>query len=100
MTKKINFEKKTIKKICEENDIKYLGLFGSYARNEANQKSDVDLLVSFIKSKGFFELVQIENKFSKAFNVKVDLVTKNALNVYLKPYVNKDLKTLYNVNTR
>lgn len=100
MVKKINFEKKSIKKFCEENDIDYLGVFGSYARNEATKKSDLDLLVSFIKSKGFFELIQIEDKLSKVFNIKVDLVTKNALNTYLKPYVNKDLKTLYNVNTR
>lgn len=99
MIKRISFEKEIIKKICEENDIKYLGLFGSYARNEANKKSDIDLLVSFIKSKGFFELVRIENKFSEAFNQKVDLVTKNALNSYIRPYVNKDLKTLYNVST-
>lgn len=100
MIKTLNINKTLLESICQENDINYLGLFGSYARNEANKESDVDLLVSFVKSKGFFELIQIEDKFSKAFKVKVDLVTKNALSVYLKPYVNKDLKTLYNVNTR
>ncbi|EKD99514.1 MAG: hypothetical protein ACD_22C00238G0005 [uncultured bacterium] len=37
----INYDAQQLKKLCEKNEIAYLALFGSYARGEATDKSDV-----------------------------------------------------------
>ncbi len=46
-------DKQKIIEICRKNDDSYCALFGSYARGEATEKSDIDLLVKFSKPKGF-----------------------------------------------
>ncbi len=90
-------EKKNIRvdDICDKYNIKYLGMFGSMARNEEREDSDVDLLVKFdSKNKvGLFELDQIQRNFERRFGRKVDLVTK--INKYIEPEALKDLKTIY-----
>jgi predicted nucleotidyltransferase len=72
-----------------------LGLFGSTARGESRDDSDVDLLVRFDDTSrvGLFELGQIQREFEIRFGKKVDLVTK--LNKYILPEAMKDLKTIY-----
>jgi len=58
--------------------VKKIGLFGSYARNEQHEDSDIDLLVEFEKPIGlkFFEL---SDYLEKCFGKKVDLLTKVGL---------------------
>ena len=81
--------------ICEKYHINYLGLFGSTARGEARDDSDVDLLVRFDDKShiGLFELDRIQREFEMRFGKKVDLVTK--MNKYIQPEAMKDLKTIY-----
>lgn len=81
--------------ICDKYGINYLGLFGSVARGEQTKNSDVDLLVKFDKKRkiGLFGLAEVQDEFEKRLGRKVDLVTK--VNKYIKPYVDKDLKTIY-----
>lgn len=81
--------------LCEKYGINYLGLFGSMARGEAKEDSDVDLLVKFDNkhSVGLFKLSQIQKDFEKRFGRRVDLVTKT--NKYIQPYIKKDLMTVY-----
>ena len=84
-----------LKDLCEKYGINYLGLFGSVARGEAKKNSDIDLLVKFRKDSkvGLFELDDLQKEFENKFGRKVDLVTK--MNKYIKPYVAKDLRTIY-----
>jgi predicted nucleotidyltransferase len=81
--------------ICEKYGISYLGLFGSMARGEAREDSDVDLLVKFDDNSniGLFELDRIQRDLEMRFGRKVDLVTK--LNKYIQPEAMKELKTIY-----
>jgi predicted nucleotidyltransferase len=61
-------EREKIVEICQRNDIEFCALFGSFARGEANEKSDVDLLVKFSKPKGFDWLdaaFEIENSLGE-----------------------------------
>lgn len=88
-------DQNAINNICRTEDIAYLGLFGSRARNDAKSSSDVDILVDFIKTKSFFELARIQEKFEKVFDKKVDLVLKTTIKEPLKRYIKKDLITLY-----
>lgn len=84
-----------LKDICKQSGIAYLGLFGSYARDEQRSSSDIDLLVRFDRPVGYFKLVQIQEDIKTLLNKDVDLVTENALSKYIKPHVYKDLKTIY-----
>ena len=68
----------------KEYNVKTIGIFGSYARNEQEEQSDVDVLVEYSKTPGFFEFIKLENYLSDILKVKVDLVTKEALKPIIK----------------
>uniref|UniRef100_A0A7C4R5I5 Polymerase nucleotidyl transferase domain-containing protein n=1 Tax=candidate division CPR3 bacterium TaxID=2268181 RepID=A0A7C4R5I5_UNCC3 len=87
--------KKQLEEFCEDNDISYLGLFGSYARGEEKKKSDIDILVDFNKTKSLFEIADTQIFLEKSTGKPVDLVLKDCVKPELKPYIQKDLITLY-----
>jgi len=76
-----------IKKILKKNklvlkkefNIKELGIFGSYVRGEQKKNSDVDILVEFRETPGFFNYLKMENRLGRLLNKRVDLVMKDAL---------------------
>lgn len=78
---RLNTEKDKLIKICQEWQIIELALFGSVLRNDFNQNSDIDLLVTFAENARitFFDLDNIENQFSVLFNRTVDVVTRKAI---------------------
>ena len=60
--------------------VKSLGVFGSYVRGEADEESDIDLLVDLEdESLTLLQFIALENHLSDLLGVKVDLVEKNAL---------------------
>lgn len=68
-----------------------VGVFGSYARGEESQKSDIDILVDFNSKINLLDLIGLEQELSEVLGIKVDLVTFNSLNPLLKPYIEQDL---------
>jgi len=64
-------EYKALKK--SEYSIKKLGIFGSYARNEASANSDIDVVVAFDKP-DLLNQVGIMQELSKKFNTHVDVI--------------------------
>lgn len=73
-----------------------IGIFGSYARGEAEKSSDIDLLVDFKSRFGLLQLVRIERELTEILGIKVDLVTAKALkNKKLKEYILHDLQIIY-----
>ncbi|OGG13055.1 hypothetical protein A2875_00565 [Candidatus Gottesmanbacteria bacterium RIFCSPHIGHO2_01_FULL_46_14] len=81
--------------LCKKNDIAFLGVFGSAARDEYKGDSDVDLLVRYARPKGLFEHSGVALAFESLFGRKVDLVTDGALSKYIRTNVYRDLKPLY-----
>ena len=78
------------KEIKEKYDVKKIGLFGSYVRNEETEESDIDILVEFEVPTlhNFMALIYfLEDIFDK----KVDLVTEKSLNPYLRPIIEKEV---------
>ncbi|MBU4317470.1 MAG: nucleotidyltransferase family protein [Proteobacteria bacterium] len=59
--------------------ISFLGIFGSYVREEQLPGSDLDLLVSFDDTPGLLKFIEMENYISDFLGVKVDLVMREAL---------------------
>ena len=87
-------EKEKIIAICKRNDISYCALFGSFARGEADEKSDIDLLVRFSKPIGW-KFYGIAEDLQDVLGKKVDLATDNMLNKYIRESVLQDLQVIY-----
>lgn len=64
-----------------------LALFGSVARDEATNFSDVDLLVSFDRPVGLFHFTRVRRYLSDLLDCSVDLVTPAALRVEMRDAV-------------
>lgn len=58
--------------------IQSLALFGSYARNEQQTESDIDILVDFKEAVGI-EIVELALELDELLRTKVDLVSRKAL---------------------
>ncbi len=71
------------------------GLFGSYARGEFRQDSDVDILISLQKEKSLFDFIKIKLDLEDVLNKKVDLVEYNTIKPALKDSIlNSEIKIL------
>jgi len=71
----------------EEFNVSRIALFGSYAREEQRESSNVDILVEFERPVGFIKFIKLENYLSKKLGVKVELVTPDALKPLIKPSI-------------
>ena len=76
--------------LAERFGVTGLALFGSFARNQATERSDVDILVQFngpATSRSYFGVqFYIEDLLGR----RVDLVTDKALRSELRPYVERE----------
>ncbi|MEL7418900.1 MAG: nucleotidyltransferase family protein [Cyanobacteria bacterium J06555_3] len=71
----------------EDFKVKYLLLFGSVARNEANVESDVDLLVEFEQTISLFTFARLQRYLETILDCKVDLGTPDSLKAHLREAV-------------
>lgn len=92
MTKNIEKILKSQKKLLKEKfQVKKIGVFGSFARNEQSAESDIDILVEFYGPIGwdFFDLKEyLENILQR----EVDLVTEKALKPQIKTTILKEVQ--------
>lgn len=94
-----NMEK--IQALCKADNVKSLFAFGSVCTNKFNEKSDIDLRISFNPmdygdyAYTYFELA---DQFENLFQCPVDLVTDKSLsNPYFIDSVNQTKTLLYAV---
>ena len=91
-------DKKLQTKIVEflkSRDVKKIELFGSYARGEEREDSDIDLIVAFNKDIDLFDFVGVKLDLEEKLNKKVDLLTKDSISKYILPYIEKEKRVLY-----
>ena len=72
-----------------------IGIFGSTARGENTENSDIDVLYQLKNAVGLFNIVRIKNNLEEKLNKKVDLVSEKYINSELKPFIMNDLKIIY-----
>ncbi len=65
-------------------------VFGSYARNEAKEGSDLDLLLSFRERKSLLDLVALQSILEEKLGMKVDIVTEQSLHPKIRSYVDQE----------
>lgn len=95
-------QRKTIIKILIKNQeqlseygAKSIAIFGSVARNEATNKSDIDILVDFNSEKGIFAFLALKTYLEHILHHKVDLITPAALHPKLRNNILKDVINAY-----
>ena len=67
----------------ERYGVAWIGVFGSYVRDQQTASSDVDVLVTFKTPPSLFEFVALENYLSDLLGTEVDLVMRDALKPHL-----------------
>ena len=85
---------KTLQRYKTENGSEYgivsLGVFGSLARDEATEGSDVDVVVE-TKGANLFQLVHMKEQLETLLNAHVDIIRKRQnMNPFLKKRIEQD----------
>jgi uncharacterized protein len=70
--------------------IQSLAIFGSFARGEQNEKSDLDIVVEFNDKIGI-RFIDLADEIENIIGVKTDLVSKNGIKAKYFKKINKDL---------
>jgi len=70
-------------------------LFGSYARNEQTQESDLDIVVDFEHQANLFDLISLQQNLSELLELKVDLLSSKGVSKFVKPYIEQDKVLIY-----
>ena len=87
----INILSNQKKKLEKKYPISEMALFGSYARGDFNENSDIDILVDFNKRIDGFDYIRIAHGLEDAFEHKIDLVSRKGIKTQYLPYVEKNL---------
>jgi len=70
-------------------------LFGSYARGEQDEKSDIDLLVELDSKTNLFSFIRMKNELEILLQKPVDLVSSKGVSKFIKPFIEKDKILVY-----
>ena len=71
-------------------------LFGSYVRGQADNQSDIDILVDLDYTQRIgLGFVQMQIDLERMLKMKVDLVSSNSLSKYIKPLVDREKELIY-----
>ena len=68
--------------------VEHLYLFGSTARGEAAEDSDIDLFFDYKRGKlGLYELMEVKERASAILGRKADIMTRDSLHKVLRPRI-------------
>lgn len=67
--------------------LKSLAIFGSVARNEATENSDIDILIDFVDKATFDNYMDLKFFLEELFDRSVDLVTQKSLKSAIRQQV-------------
>jgi len=87
LTELLNQKKEDIQRIARQHGARNLRVFGSVARGEATEGSDLDLLVEMEPGRSLLDLVAIKQDLEELLGCKVDVVTEAAVSPYLRDRV-------------
>lgn len=95
LRRKMMFTK--ITEYLEKQPVEKVWLFGSYARNEENENSDIDLLIRFIRPNkiDLFDYVGIKQDLEDLTGRKIDLVEEGHEAEKVKPFIQRDKQLIY-----
>ena len=78
-----------LRQLLQSNGVRRAFVFGSYARGEATDKSDLDLLVELENGKTYLDLGKLQYELEQNYSINADIATK--LNKHFEPYITPEL---------
>lgn len=83
-----------IKPVLQRYGVTKSDLFGSYARGDFNDQSDVDILIEAPDDMSLFDLVKLQLELKTHLSRDVDVVTYDSVSKYLKPYIFQNIVSI------
>jgi predicted nucleotidyltransferase len=78
-------------KASNKYNVKRIGIFGSYARGEATETSDIDIVIE-LDAPELFKSVHIKKDLERLFAKHVDIIRKRKnMNPFLKKRIEKNV---------
>ena len=78
-SQKIRQHQQKIQELAQQFGMKNLRIFGSVAKGEDTENSDLDLLVEASPRTALFDICGLQIELEELLNLKVDVVTDNSL---------------------
>jgi hypothetical protein len=95
----LNTDKNKINELCKQHFVIRLYLFGSFAKNTATEKSDIDFLVTFgnVDLYNYFDnYLDFKEKLENIYHRKIDLVEEQTVkNPFLLQSINQSKKLIW-----
>ncbi len=87
----LHFLRSQTNQLRETYGVTRIGLFGSYARNEAKKESDIDLAVEIQSANKYRSFFGLKRHLEESFNHKVDLGIESTLKPIVKQHILKNI---------
>lgn len=87
----LNYLKKNKIELKDKYGVVKIGLFGSYARDEQKEDSDIDIAVELQTINSFRSFFALKNELEKNLGKKIDLGIEHCLKPIAKEYVKKEI---------
>lgn len=81
----------TVKSTLGKYNLKSAAIFGSYARGEENENSDLDILISLKRDMNLLDIIGIEQELEDILGKKVQIITERSIKPRLREYIYRDL---------
>ncbi len=81
--------KKNIEESARNHGIRSIRVFGSFARGEENEESDIDLLVELEPNRSLFDIISLKYDIEDLTGRRVDVVTTGGISPYLVDQITK-----------
>lgn len=91
----ITLIKQLVSPIFDKYGVIRASLFGSIARGEGSEKSDIDFLIDTVRGTTLFDMAGMQIDLEKSLKKPVDLVTYRSINPLIKKYILKDELLIY-----
>ena len=75
----------------EKYGVTRIGLFGSYARDEAEDNSDIDIAVEIVSNNKYRSFFGLKRHLEKSLKNKVDLGIESTIKPVAREYILKDI---------
>ena len=94
LNKTLDKNREQILRIAASYGARDLRVFGSVSREEANPKSDIDILITLETGRSLLDLVALKQDLEDLLGCKVDVVTEDAVSPYIRDQILRDAVSL------
>jgi len=86
---------KEVAPILRKYGVRRASVFGSASRGEDTSQSDIDILVAIGRPMGLFTFLKMKREMERTLGRKVDIITENSVDKFIRPHIVKDLRVIY-----